>query len=75
MCLSKVRFPDEYVARARIGQLFDQGRPGKRRLWVYRCPNCRGFHMTSAARYGGRGQTAAVTATDLYADDRPRARR
>lgn len=72
MCLSKVRFPDENVARARISQLYDQGVIDKPKLWVYHCPNCRGWHMTSKGHKEPRLRYHPVKPGDIYADDEPR---
>ena len=66
MCLRKVRFPDEYVARARCAQLIEQGRADSPRLFVYQCPVCRGWHMTGA--YQLNKTAAAVTADDMFAN-------
>lgn len=68
MCASKVRYPDEATCRARMGQLFEQGHVQKKRLWVYKCPSCRGFHMTSASQYGDGSFRTPVTANDLYTE-------
>lgn len=70
MCLSKVRYPDEYVARARIGQLYDQALADKPRLWVYQCPSCRGWHLTSKPRRDGQYNMIPVEPGNLYAERR-----
>ena len=69
MCHSKVRFTDEYVARARIAQLFDEGADIPRRLWVYKCENCKGHHFTSSSQKRGMSNSEPVTATNIYGDD------
>lgn len=70
MCARKVRFPDEYVARARAAQLIEQGRADKPRLFVYRCPVCRGWHMTGA--YQLNKDALAVTDEDMFTKRRPK---
>jgi hypothetical protein len=46
MCASKSRYPDELTARA-AGQHYREHNETKP-LFVYRCPNCRGYHLTKA---------------------------
>lgn len=76
MCLSKVRFPDEHVIRARISQLYDQGALDKPKLWVYQCPNCRGWHMTSNGHHQDRRlRLHPVTPDNIYADDERKPKR
>jgi len=59
-CLSKQRWCDELAARA--GAMHALERPGNTitRLWVYACPECRGWHLTSK----GHGQRMMVTKTN-----------
>lgn len=45
-CLSKVRYPDEYVARAATAGHLESGVTDTVELWVHRCANCRGWHTT-----------------------------
>jgi hypothetical protein len=45
MCLTKYRLSDELSARA-WGMRCLELRPEVRKLFVYRCPVCRGFHLT-----------------------------
>ncbi|WP_103035666.1 hypothetical protein [Castellaniella caeni] len=43
-CVAKTRYRNERVATIRAKQI------GKRRgveLWVYKCPECKGWHLTS----------------------------
>ena len=61
-CLSKVRFPDEYVARARTAQILEAGGADRPELWVYPCDHCRGWHMTKRPQR----DRASVTAGDLF---------
>jgi hypothetical protein len=65
MCLSKARYSDEYAARASASHLYDvppeevrtvAGIPTK--LWVYKCVNCRGWHMTKKEVKGSTPITA-----------------
>lgn len=67
MCLKKRRFPDEYVARAVAQETLGDPASDVDHLFVYRCPNCRGWHLTHK-NHGEKA--AAVTATDPYKDDR-----
>lgn len=53
MCQGKHRWADELSARAgALGSL--EQRPETGRLFTYRCPVCRGFHLTRSKQ---RGQT------------------
>ena len=56
VCKDKRYFPDEVVARA-IAQATIQ-EAGLKKLWVYRCPHCPGFHLTS----NNQGPQMLVTA-------------
>jgi len=68
MCLSKTRYSDEYTARAGAFHLFEapetvrhkDGLPPK--LWVYKCTNCRGWHMTKSEVRG----CSPVTAEGMF---------
>lgn len=73
MCLSKVRFPDEYVARARAQQVIDMQGERIGALWVYQCPNCRGWHMTSNGYLNAK--THAVTKDDMFDETQRQHRR
>jgi hypothetical protein len=44
MCIAKNRYPDELTARA-AGQHYRE-RYASESLYVYRCPQCAGFHLT-----------------------------
>ncbi|MDI3304673.1 MAG: hypothetical protein QJR04_25325 [Burkholderia multivorans] len=44
MCEDKNRYPDEFTARAAGIHYIERGDVAA--LWVYRCPICRGFHLT-----------------------------
>lgn len=50
-CKMKQRFTDEVQARAGALVSMETPRNGQKhapeRLWVYRCPHCFGWHMTS----------------------------
>lgn len=67
MCLTKRRFPDEHVARASICEGMQKQRIKAEKLWIYQCPSCRGWHMTSKNNHGDK--SPAVTGTDPYAED------
>lgn len=58
-CLNKQRHPDEFVARAAAMHSLERPDCDVDRLWVYRCPLCRGFHLSS--RPQGRGHMVTVT--------------
>jgi hypothetical protein len=46
-CLKKRRFTDEIAARAAaMVALKEAGLELRRGLWVYRCPECQGWHLT-----------------------------
>jgi len=44
-CKDKRYFADELLARATAQSTIEESRLKK--LWVYRCPYCPGFHLTS----------------------------
>ena len=44
MCNRKQRYSDEFSARAKAKIDIDGGKA--RKLWVYPCPLCRGWHLT-----------------------------
>lgn len=66
-CASKRRYPDELTARA--GAMHDIHHVGNAsELYVYRCPECRGFHLTRrdngvAARVTGDNPVHDCSAT------------
>jgi predicted SprT family Zn-dependent metalloprotease len=65
MCLNKTRYSDEYTCRAGAQHVLTNPRFGMTvaRMFVYKCPNCRGWHMTkqSTVHY-------SVSAENLFAD-------
>ncbi len=72
MCLNKTRYTDEYTARAGAFHLFtfDETRklrsgPVPQKLWVYKCANCRGWHMTKSQVRG----SVPVTAEGMFASE------
>jgi hypothetical protein len=68
MCLRKRRHPDEYVARCvALHSLGVNPKPGASVLFVYRCCNCRGWHLTKNASLNMG--SIAVTKTELYAEE------
>lgn len=44
MCEDKNRYPDEFTARAAGAHYVERG--DAEALWAYRCPICRGWHLT-----------------------------
>ncbi|MDN7537021.1 hypothetical protein [Burkholderia cenocepacia] len=54
MCAHKNRYPDELTARAAGAHYVTLGQVSA--LWVYRCPICNGFHLTSQQQ--GKRQNA-----------------
>ncbi len=44
-CQKKKHFNDEFQARANALEVIESH--GTKALWVYRCPECKGWHMTS----------------------------
>lgn len=61
-CLSKVRYPDEPVARAATAQHLESGNTDQVELWVHACVHCRGWHTTKRPAPGA----ASVVAGDVY---------
>ncbi len=45
VCLRKRRYTDECQARA-AGMESLEKYPGEKKLWVYSCPHCSGWHLT-----------------------------
>lgn len=67
MCTSKQRYSDEYSARGSAQHALRQNRDQNAvRLWVYKCPGCRGWHMTKSPN-----DSAPVTRDELVADRMP----
>jgi lipopolysaccharide biosynthesis regulator YciM len=48
MCLGKHRLADELTARASALRCLEHPETKTRTLYVYRCPACRGWHMTKS---------------------------
>lgn len=46
VCRNKRRFTDEIHARA-VGMDAVQNSADVKRLWIYKCHECKGFHLTS----------------------------
>lgn len=61
-CLSKIRYPDEAVARAATAHHLEHGSSEAVELWVHRCPHCRGWHTTKRPQPG----EASVVADDPF---------
>lgn len=59
-CLRKRRYPDETMARAVGSRSCELSKT--QRLWVYHCPACDGWHLTSR-RQGG---AASITADNPF---------
>ncbi len=50
MCTDKVRYRDEIAAMMAITNIGEHGRDtGKSPVRPYRCPHCKGWHLTSRA--------------------------
>lgn len=63
-CRNKRRYSDEFTARAGV-QIFLQHNTNENdRAWVYHCPECGGWHMTSKSK----GRKWLVTRTLLFCD-------
>lgn len=63
-CTSKSRFSDEPAARAVAMHMLQSGVIETKRAWVYRCIECRGWHITTRA--GGNHLSASVAATNPW---------
>lgn len=63
MCLRKTRHSDEMLARLSAVHLFETKQATVDELFVYRCPNCRGWHLTKNKRLNL--DSKPVTATDM----------
>lgn len=61
-CLSKIRYPDEHVARAATAHHLEFGSSESVELWVHRCEHCRGWHTTKRPQPG----EASVVADDPF---------
>lgn len=62
-CVNKRRYTDEPQARA-AGLAAIENNRNASRLFVYRCPVCRGWHLTRAAQAG----QASISEDDPIAD-------
>lgn len=51
MCLGKHRWSDELSARAAAIASLER-RPKTLRLFTYKCPSCRGYHLTRSKQPG-----------------------
>ena len=67
MCRRKMRYADEMGATAGAMCSLDR-RPEVRRLWVYPCPACKGWHLTKY-RVAGR-RPAPLAAGCVAAEER-----
>jgi len=47
-CLNKQRHPDEFVARAVAMRALNHPKCSTDTLFVYRCKQCRGWHLTKS---------------------------
>lgn len=65
-CLSKMRYPDEFVARAATAVHLESGSSTRQELWVYRCQHCRGWHATKRPVPGA----ASIVAGNVFKDGR-----
>lgn len=67
MCTSKQRYSDEYSARGSAQYSLRQSQDQNfTRLWVYRCPGCRGWHMTKSPN-----DSDPVTRDELFSEYMP----
>ena len=62
-CINKMRFADEFAARAHAMRVLT-GHRSRANLWVYRCPECNGWHLTKR----DRGTRQLVTADSTYTE-------
>lgn len=60
-CERKARYPSEQAARRVAHDRLRASVGTARRLWVYPCASCRGWHLTSR-----ENTTVAVTAFEQY---------
>ena len=62
-CQAKRRYPDEYTARASaLFALSENWRAPA--LWIYRCPHCKGWHLTSLKK----ANRMKITREEMYHD-------
>lgn len=65
MCLSKSRYADEYIARATAQHVLTAYTDVTvKRMYVYKCPSCRGWHMSKS-----NNGTPPVTAEALVLEN------
>ena len=50
MTCTKKRYRDEIAAKLAVAKLRNQDKPGHPERRAYRCPACRGWHLTSNNR-------------------------
>ena len=62
MCETKNRYVSQEVARATAAHLYEISRATEPALYTYRCPACRGWHLTKRAT----GNGAPVTSSSIY---------
>jgi hypothetical protein len=65
-CERKVPYSSELNARINAQAVINDTRRSRetpRRMWVYTCPHCRAWHMTTSPQR----DSAAVTATEFFA--------
>ena len=58
MCGSKVRYP---VRLGALIALSNTARAGRDEQRVYRCPHCKGWHLTSQPKHGRASTTHATS--------------
>jgi hypothetical protein len=58
-CQRKLRWSDEFAARAAAMHRLEQPDQPLDRLWIYRCPMCAGWHLTSKRQATSMMVTAA----------------
>jgi hypothetical protein len=61
MCLGKNRYSDESGCRASAQKSIQRPASELELLWVYKCPNCKGWHMTRS-----ENDSAPVSKDDVY---------
>lgn len=61
MCRGKIRWADELSARAGGLQSLERRPDDARRLFTYKCPVCKGFHLTRLKQRGQEPITLETT--------------
>lgn len=69
-CVNKVRYPDEFTARAATSWHLEHGYGDVPVLNVYKCPHCAGWHMTRNLQNGRATVTGKDPVNELH--DAPR---